>query len=86
MDTMGHNISKIQKAGFIPIATFVLSENCWTDNYLAPQAAVNESFLKKHAGNQTAEAFIANIRYEAELYYKYKAYYGYAFYIGKKTE
>jgi hypothetical protein len=46
--------------------------------------AAQESFLKKHAGNKTAEELVANQREEARLYAKYKAYYGYAFYIGKK--
>ena len=44
-----------------------------------------EKFLKKYAGNKTAEDFIANQRHETRLYYKYKEYYGYVFYIGKKV-
>ncbi len=76
MGTMGQNISIIQKAGYIPVAAFALSENCWTDNYLAPQEAVSEMFLKKYTGNKTVAAFISNIRYEAELYSKYRQYYG----------
>jgi hypothetical protein len=46
--------------------------------------ARQETFLKEHAGNKTAEAFVASMRREAELYAKYKQYYGYVFYIGKK--
>jgi ubiquinone/menaquinone biosynthesis C-methylase UbiE len=82
--TIGQDILKMQKAGYIPVAAFVLSENCWTDTYFAPQEAVREKFLKKHAGDKTVEAFIADTKYEAELYSKYKQYYGYVFYIGKK--
>ncbi|MDP4275257.1 MAG: SAM-dependent methyltransferase, partial [Bacteroidota bacterium] len=84
--TMGHNILIIQKTGYTPVAAFALSENCWSDNYIAPQEAVNEMFLKKYAGNKTVEAFISNMRYEAELYSKYKQYYGYVFYIGKRIK
>ena len=40
--------------------------------------------MKKYAGNKTVEDFIANNKYEEELYTKYKQYYGYVFYIGKK--
>lgn len=43
-----------------------------------------EKFLKKYAGNEAAEQFIANQRHETQLYYKYKEFYGYVFYIGKK--
>lgn len=81
--TMGHNISTLLKAGYSPVTAFALSENCWTYNYIDPQEAVNEMFLNKYSGDKTVEAFISNMRYEAELYSKYKQYYGYAFYIGK---
>ncbi len=74
----------MEKAGYIPIATFILPEECWTEHFYTPQVAADENFLKKHAGNKVAEDFIANQRHEAQLYHKYKDYYGYVFYIGKK--
>jgi hypothetical protein len=74
----------MQRTGYIPIAVFTLPENCWTDNFFIPQKVVQEAFLNKYAGHKTVEAFIANMRHEAELYSKYKQYYGYVFYIGKK--
>ena len=83
IDTIPHCVSKIQKAGYIPSATFVLPENCWTDFY-GLQIPVQENFLKKHAGNKAAEKFIKYQRHEAELYNKYKQFYGYVFYIGQK--
>jgi ubiquinone/menaquinone biosynthesis C-methylase UbiE len=82
--TIGQDISIMQKAGYVPVAAFTLPENCWIDTYFIPQKARQEEFLKKHAGNKTVAAFIANMRHEAELYAKYKQYYGYVFYIGKK--
>ena len=74
----------MQQAGYIPLASFILPENCWIEHFYEPQVAAQEAFLKKNEGNQAAEDFIANQRHETQLYYKYKAYYGYAFYIGKK--
>jgi len=50
-----------------------------------PQVKIQESYLKEHRENKTAEEFIANQRHEVELYYKYKQYYGYIFYIGQKV-
>ena len=82
--TIGHNISIMQKTGYIPVAAFTLPENCWINNYLIPQKARQEEFLKKHTGNKTVEDMIALMRREADLYSKYKQYYGYVFYIGKK--
>ncbi|MHB9295718.1 hypothetical protein PilKf_01466 [Pillotina sp. SPG140] len=84
MSTIGHNISVMQKAGYVPVAAFTLPENCWIDNYFIPQRIRQGEFLKKYAGNKTVEAFIAFMRREADLYSKYKQYYGYVFYIGKK--
>lgn len=84
IDTIPNKVAQMQKAGYIPVATFILPENCWTENFYAPQAAAQESFLKKYAGNKTAAELVANERREAALYQKYKAFYGYVFYIGKK--
>jgi SAM-dependent methyltransferase len=84
IDTIPNKVAQMQKAGYIPIATFILPENCWTEHFYSPQVTAQEAFLKKYAGNKTAEDFIANQRHEAQLYYKYREYYGYVFYIGKK--
>ncbi len=82
--TIAHNISILQKTGYLPVAAFTLPESCWIDNYFIPQKARQEEFLRKHAGNKTAEDLITFLRHEADLYSKYKQYYGYVFYIGKK--
>ncbi len=84
IDTIAHNISIMQKTGYIPVAAFTLPESCWIDNYFIPQQARQEEFLEKHAGNKTVEDMIAFMKREADLYSKYKQYYGYVFYIGKK--
>jgi len=85
IDTIPNKVAQMQKAGYIPVATFILPENCWTEHFYAPQVMAQEAFLKKYAGNKTAEEFISSERHEAQLYYKYKEYYGYIFYIGKKV-
>lgn len=84
IDTISNKVNQMQKAGYIPIATFVLPEECWIEHFYEPQVSAQEYFLRKHAGNKTAEKFIENQRYEAKLYEKYKEFYGYVFYIGKK--
>ena len=33
-------IDKMEKAGYTPIAHFILPENCWTEHYFAPQDEV----------------------------------------------
>lgn len=84
ISTVGNNISIMQKAGYSFVAAFALPEKCWTDNYFIPREAEGKALLRKYAGDKTVEAFVENMRYEAELYSKYKQYYGYVFYIGKK--
>jgi len=83
IDTISNKVAQMQKAGYIPVATYMLPENIWTD-YYAWQTLRRESFMKKYKGNTIVKEFVNSQRYEAELYYKYKAYYGYMFYIGKK--
>ena len=85
LDTIGHNILIMQKAGFIPIASFTLPENCWTDNYFIPREAAEKALAVKYAGNEIVESYIKNDKYEVELYSKYKQFYGYTFYIGRKV-
>lgn len=84
IDTIPNKVAIMQKAGYVPVATFILPENCWTEHFYVPQTKAQELFLKKYAGNKTAEDLVANERHEAQLYAKYKEFYGYVFYIGKK--
>ena len=84
IDTIPNKVAQIQKAGYIPVATFILPEICWTEHYYAPLVAAREKFLAKYAGNKNAEELVASSDYEEELYRKYKEFYGYAFYIAKK--
>ena len=83
-DTIPNKIAVMQKAGYIPVASFILPEYCWTENFYKPQVQAQELFLSKHTGNPIAEELVANQRHEAELYNRFKDWYGYVFYIGKK--
>lgn len=84
MDSIPYKVELLQRAGYVPVATFILPENCWTEHYFAPQAEAQEKFLKKYAGNETAERFVSFGQREKAMYDKYKAFYGYVFYIGMK--
>lgn len=84
IDTIPNKVAIMQKAGYVPVATFILPENCWVEHFYVPQTKAQELFLNKYAGNKTAEDLVANERHEAQLYAKYKEFYGYVFYIGKK--
>lgn len=84
VETMPTKIQKMMDAGFAPVGSFVLPDECWTTNYYIPQHNAQEIFLQKHSNNEFAKELVKNQRHEAELYAKYKHYYGYVFYIGQK--
>jgi SAM-dependent methyltransferase len=86
IDTIPNQVVKIHNAGYMPVAFFVLPENCWIEHFFTPHVSAQEVFLKKYAGNKIAEEFITSEQYEAELYHKYKEFYGYTFFIAKKIE
>ncbi|MDL2257284.1 class I SAM-dependent methyltransferase [Bacteroidales bacterium OttesenSCG-928-I14] len=84
IDTIPNKVSQMQKAGYIPVATFIIPENCWTEHFFTPCHKAQEDFLKKYPRNETVEDLVYNQRREKDLYDKYKEFYGYVFYIGKK--
>jgi SAM-dependent methyltransferase len=84
INTIPNQIATIHKAGYLPVATFILPETCWTDHYFVPKITAQDIFLNKYPGNKNAEELVASQRYEEELYSKYKDYYGYVFFIAKK--
>ncbi len=84
MDTIPNKVARIQKAGYMPVATFILPATCWTDHYFVPLRRAQELFLDKYAGNKIAGEFVAFQRHDEEIYRKYQEFYGYVFYLAKK--
>lgn len=85
IDTIAIKTAQLQKAGFVPVATFILPQNCWTDHFYRPQQKSQESFLNKYPENQAALDLVEYMQKEVYLYDKYSDYYGYVFFIGKKA-
>lgn len=86
IDTLPNLVAKVRQAGYLPVATFILPEDCWTEHYFASKIAASEIFLARYAGNPIAEEFSALQFHEEELYRKYKEYYGYVFFVAKRIE
>ncbi len=84
IDTIPNKVKQFQQAGYVPTASFILPDSCWTEDFFAPQKETQKEYLKKYADNKTVKEFIANQQHEEVLFKKYKAYYGYVFFIGKK--
>lgn len=85
IDLISRKVAQMEKAGYIPVAAFVLPENCWTTHFYDRQAAVQKQFIEDHAGHTAAEALVKTQREEARLYREYKDFFGYVFYIGRKA-
>ena len=68
IDTIPNQVAKIYKAGYLPVATFILPENCWTDHYFTPKVAAQKIFLTKYAGNKIAEEFSMLQSIEEQLF------------------
>ena len=83
IDTAAAKVSSMQHTGYEFIAAFSLPESCW-ETYYASLPQAQKIFLKKHAGNPAAEAFLAGERDEKSLWDRNKAHYGLVFYIGRK--
>lgn len=84
IDTIPNKLAQMQNAGYVPVACFILPENCWIQNFYELQIQAQIEFLKKYPDNKTAADLVENERREAELYYQFKDFYGYVFYIGRR--
>ena len=84
ISTISVKVEQLQKAGYLPVATFVLPTYCWQENYYQPLAAMRQSFLDAHPGNKSAEELIRFCQLEEDMYRRYKDYYGYVFFVAKK--
>ena len=84
IDTIPVKVAQMQRAGYLPVASFVLPEKCWTEHYYQPLSEARKLMLKKYPHNETVKKLIEFQHLEEALYNKYKGFYGYVFYIGKK--
>lgn len=83
IDLISSKLHIIEKAGYIPVAHFILPEYCWTNNYYDPMEEYMEIFLKQN-NNETAVHFINRMKEEILYYQNYKEYFGYVFFVAQK--
>jgi len=84
INTPSYKIRQIEEAGYLPVASFFLPDNCWTENYYRPMAELFEGFLKEQGQSKAVVEFVERQREEIAMYEKYSEYYGYMFFIAKK--
>jgi cyclopropane fatty-acyl-phospholipid synthase-like methyltransferase len=84
VETPSFKMRQIEEAGYVPVASFVLPECCWTDNYFRPMTALFDDFLLRHGHSEMAINFVKSMSEERDMYQKYSEYYGYMFFVAKK--
>lgn len=84
MDTASGKIKVLEDAGYKVLGHFMLSENCWMENYYEPLLQSHPRFLKEFGNCDKAHKIVATDLQEIEFYQKYKDYYSYGFYIAQK--
>ena len=85
IDTVSRKVQQMLDAGYEDVKTFVLPDECWTDNFYIPQLEAQRLFLERYPDSNVAHELVANQRLEAELYSRYHNYYGYVFFVGRKA-
>jgi len=83
IDTASSKIRVLEKAGYSPLAHFVLPECCWLDNYYRPLQNSFAGFLARNGHSEDAKAIVEAERNEIALYEQYKEYYSYGVYVAK---
>lgn len=83
LDPVEKNIEIMQKSGYEFVASFVLPEECWTENYFLPREAAIQNLLEKYAHSDIMREYAEMNRQEVRLFREYKQHYGYVFYIGR---
>ncbi len=84
IDTASAKIRVLEKAGYSPVAYFVLPKDCWLDNYYQPMQSRFPSFLERNKNSNSAQAIVEAEKNEIDLYERYKDYLSYGVYIAKK--
>jgi len=84
IDTASAKISILEKAGYTPVAYFILSDHCWLNNYYRPIQNSFSEFLARNANSEDAQSIVEAEKKEISFYEKYKNYFSYGVYIAKK--
>lgn len=86
IDDIAGKIGALQRAGYRPLAHFILPDECWTEEFYLPATLRAREFLEAHNNAPIARVFVKRLEEEIDQYHRYGDLYGYVFYIGQKTD
>jgi len=78
---IAENMEIIQKADYDEVASFILPESGWWDDFYKPLQRRIYLLRHKYTGNREALAVLDTSEQEIDMYKKYSLYYGYVFYL-----
>jgi len=84
--TASSKIKILEESGYSPIGYFVLTENCWLENYYRPLQDGFHDFLARHDGDERAASIVEAEKEQIALYEKHKPYYSYGVYVAQKFD
>jgi ubiquinone/menaquinone biosynthesis C-methylase UbiE len=78
---IAENMEIIRQADYDEVASFVLPESGWWDDFYNPLQRRIDQLRHKYAGNLQASMVLDDGQLEIDMYKKYSPYYGYVFYL-----
>jgi len=85
IDNISEKLRIMEQTGYLPVAHFVLPEDCWIANYYAQMEDRIPKFLEENNNSKAAQQFVAFMKDDILIYQRYKEYFGYVFFIGQKV-
>jgi ubiquinone/menaquinone biosynthesis C-methylase UbiE len=82
--TIGQNIIRIEKEGYLPVGHLIIPETGWWEPYYKPLEERIKLMREKYKDDKEANEMMDDTINEIEMYRKYSEYYGNVFYIMKK--
>lgn len=83
IDTASAKMRVLEECGYAPVGYFVLSRECWMENYYLPLRHNFAPFLERNSGS-AARAIVKAEEREISLYERFGKYFSYGFYIARK--
>jgi len=84
IDTVGNKTSQMEEEGYEIIATFRISDKCWTESFYKPQKDARKAIMQKYPQNVCVQNLVNCMEREEQIFNRYHNFYGYFFYIGRK--
>ena len=84
IDTAGNKTNQMEEEGYEVIATFRISDKCWTESFYKPQKDARKAIMQKYPQNACVQNLVNCMEHEEQIFNRFHNCYGYFFYIGRK--